>query len=98
MTNEKVVEKWTQGKQGKSLHMETNGKSLFSYRMKIGETWKGKTPVKVVLNVQSPYFYSHSTSHHVSIAKLHADKVLNPVRIKDDLNKSIWYLFPCSFE
>ena len=90
MTNEKVVESWTQGKQGKSLHMETNGKSLFSYQMKVGQTLVNGE--KQGLNVQSPYFYSRTTSHHVGIVRRYAHKMINPKIIHNGYYT--WYLFP----
>ena len=90
MTNQKVIENWTQGKQGKSLHMKTDGKSLFSYNMKIGETLtNGK---KYGLNVQSPFFYSMTTSGHVGIVRYYADKMVDPKIIKNGYYT--WYLFP----
>ena len=111
MTNQQVVENWTQGKQGKSLHMSTDGKSLFSYEMKIGETWKidaskqernirdvmkHQLHQKVGLNVQTPYFYSRTTSKHVGIVRRYADKMIDPVSIdkKGFVMSYPWYVFP----
>jgi hypothetical protein len=97
MTNESVVENWYNGISGKSLNMDTDGKSLFSYEMKIGETHIVKeagflTKKKVGLNVQSPFFYSQTTSHHVGLVKRYADEMIDPVSIKKGY--SLWYLFP----
>ena len=107
MKNEQVVENWTQGRQGKSLHMETDGKSLFSYEMKIGETWridaskqernirdamKHGLHQKVGLNVQTPFFYSQTTSKHVGLVRRYAHKMINPKIIRNGWY--IWYLFP----
>ena len=90
MTNEKVIENWKQGKQGKSLHMETDGKSLFSYEMKIGQTLVNGE--KQGLNVQRPYFYSQTTSKHVGIVRRYAHKMINPKIIHNGYYT--WYLFP----
>ena len=107
MTNEQVIEKWKQGKQGKSLHMSTDGKSLFSYEMKIGETWKidaskqgrnirdimkHQLHQKIGLNVQTPFFYSQTTSKHVGIVRRYAHKMIDPKIIHNGWY--IWYLFP----
>ena len=97
MTNEQVVKCWINNRKGKSLHMTTDGKSLFSYRMKIGETvhesnglWSANK--KHGLNVQKPFFYSQTTSKHVGIVRRYADQMINPVSIRRGY--SIWYLFP----
>ena len=97
MTNDKVTSNWYCGKIGKSLNMSTDGKSLFSYRMKIGETHIIKeagflTKQKIGLNVQKPFFYSQTTSHHVGLVKRYADEMVNPVSVQNGY--SIWYLFP----
>ena len=90
MTNEKVTEQWTKGKRGESLHMTTDGFSLFSYEMKIGQTLTNGQ--KQGLNVQSPFFYSQTTSKHVGIVRRHANKMIDPKIIKNGWN--VWYLFP----
>ena len=97
MTNQKVVENWKLGKLGKSLHMSTDGNSLYSYEMKIGQTVIIKTEgcltkVKHGLNVQSPYLYSRTTSKHVGIVRRYADKMIDPKLIKSGWYT--WYLFP----
>ena len=97
MTNEQVVRCWINNQTGKSLHMTTDGKSLFSYEMKIGETvheinglWGANK--KHGLNVRKPYFYSQTTSTHVGIVKRYADKMINPVTVRNGW--SVWYVFP----
>ena len=97
MTNQEVTQNWINGKIGESLHMSTDGKSIFSYQMKIGETHIIKeggflTKKKIGLNVQSPFFYSKTTSKHVGLVKRYADAMINPVSIKKGY--SLWYLFP----
>ena len=90
MRNETVVENWVNGKIGHSLTMQTDGKSIFSYEMKIGQTLINGE--KQGLNVQKPFFYSQTTSKHVGIVKRCADNMVNPVSIKRGY--SLWYLFP----
>jgi len=97
MTNEQVVKSWINNQAGKSLHMSTDGKSLFSYEMKVGKTvyetnglWSADK--KHGLNVQSPFFYSRTTSKHVGIVRRYADKMIDPKTVKNGY--SIWYVFP----
>jgi hypothetical protein len=90
MTNQEVTQNWINGKIGESLHMSTDGKSIFSYQMKIGQTLTNGE--KQGLNVQKPFFYSKTTSKHVGIVKRYADNMVNPVSIKRGY--SLWYLFP----
>ena len=101
MKNESVVESWVNGQIGQSLNMSTDGKSLFSYRMKIGETHIIKeagflTKKKIGLNVQKPFFYSQTTSKHVGLVKRYADKMIDPVSIdrKGFVLSYLWYVFP----
>ena len=94
MTNEQVGEKWINGKHGKSLHLSTDGNSLFSYEMKIAQTLVNGE--KQGLNVQRPFFYSVTTSKHVGIVKRYADKMIDPVSIdrKGFVLSYPWYVFP----
>ena len=98
MKNEQVVANWINGIRCNSLHLSTDGNSIFSYDMKIGETQEETKGIneglamKVGLNVQSPNFYSNTTSHHVGLVKRYADKMTEPVSIRKGF--SLWYLFP----
>jgi len=94
MTNESVVKCWIDGKIGQSWTMETDGKSLFSYCMKIGQTLINGE--KQGLNVQKPFFYSQTTSKHVGLVKRYADKMVNPVCIdrKGFVLSYPWFVFP----
>ena len=95
MTNESVVKYWIDGKIGHSLNMDTDGNSLFSYQMKIGQTLTNGE--KQGLNVQKPFFYSQTTSKHVGLVKRYADKMIEPKRITyaiNDFGSGFWYLFP----
>jgi len=89
MTNNNVCLQWSLGEKGNSNNMSTDGDNIYSYNMKIGETQEGK---KVALDVQSPNFYSNTTSQHVGLVKRYADHTLQPVRIKNGY--SYWYVFP----
>jgi hypothetical protein len=94
MTNQEVTQNWINGKIGESLHMSTDGKSVFSYEMKIGQTLINGE--KQGLNVQKPFFYSQTTSKHVGLVKRYADKMVNPVSIdkKGFVLSYPWYVFP----
>ena len=92
MTNDKVCKAWIGGKKAKSNTMSTDGISLFSYQMKIGRTLSnGK---KEVLNVRKPYFYSMTTSKHVSTALQYCYNVVKPVPIHSYFYGGKWYVFP----
>jgi hypothetical protein len=92
MTNDKVCKAWIEGKKAKSNSMKTDGISLFSYQMKIGQTLTNG--LKQVLNVQKPYFYSMTTSKHVGIAKSYCSRIVNPVPIHSYTFGGHWYVFP----
>jgi hypothetical protein len=86
MTNNKVCEAWIEGKKAKSNTMRTDGISLFSYQMKIGQT--------LTNGLKQPYFYSMTTSKHVGIAKSYCSRIVNPVPIHSYLYGGSWYVFP----
>jgi len=90
MKNKTVVNNWLDGVTGSSEHLTTDGLSLFSYQMKIGQTMADGS--KQVLNVMSPNFYSQTTSHHVSLAKCRKVEIIEPVLIRNGW--SVWYMFP----
>jgi len=92
MSNDKVVRAWIEGKKAKSNTMSTDGISLFSYKMKIGQTLSNG--FKQVLNVQKPFFYSRTTSNHVGIAKSYCSRIVNPVPIHSYFYGGAWYVFP----
>ena len=91
MTNKQVVKAWIRGEYAQSNNMRSMGGSLYSYEMKIGQTMSNGE--KQVLNVQSPYFYSQTTSQHVGLAKQYADKVVKPVPVHSHFGGG-WYVFP----
>ena len=92
MTNKQVAKAWSKGEKAHSNNMNSDGLSLYSYKMKIGQTMSNGE--KQVLDVQSPYFYSQTTSQHVGIAKQYADKIVKPVPIHSYFYGGGWYVFP----
>ena len=95
MSNNKVCRAWIEGKKAKSNSMQTDGISLFSYSMKIGQTLSnGK---KEVLNVRKPYFYSMTTSKHVSTALKYCYNIVKPAPTHSYCYGGAvqtWYVFP----
>lgn len=75
MTNQQVVDRWLEGKAASSGNMSTNGKDLFSYRLRIGRTRKGE---KVLIDYRRRM--STTTSQHCGLAVAGADRVEEPKR------------------
>lgn len=63
-----VVRAWINNKSAETDHLSTDGKDLFSYKLKIGYTENEK---KVVIDytAKSNKFVSMTTSKHVGLAK-----------------------------
>ena len=79
MKNVDVARLWAAGQPARSLHMHSDGVTLFSYALQIGEHRDG---LPVVFNytarpdcnpfghkVESEGFYSMTTSQHVGLAR-----------------------------
>ena len=63
MRNEQVVRNWVAGKPGRGKNLRTDGVSLWSYALMIGDTMlSGK---KVVHD----YSISQTTTRHINLAK-----------------------------
>ena len=74
-TNHMVIWNWMNGRPFKSLRMSTDGKDMYSYNLKIGHTDDNK---KVLHDFTAGGlgYCSHTTSHHVNLARVHADSVI----------------------
>lgn len=74
-----VAESWKEGKPLVSWNkrMKTDGKSIWSYNLTIGETVDGE---KVAYQYQASVntFVSPTTSQHVGLAMRFADKIVVP--------------------
>ncbi|KKN84496.1 hypothetical protein LCGC14_0289580 [marine sediment metagenome] len=79
MTNQQVAQAWANGQAGASAHMHTDGRTIHSYELCIGE-WRNNVPVvfnytareQVTVGghaVPSEGFYRVTTSGHVRIAR-----------------------------
>ena len=74
-TNSRVIYSWMNGKPFKSLNMFTNGLELYSYALKIGRTDPDGSKVLRDHTAKGLGYYSHTTSHHVNLARPYADVV-----------------------
>ena len=77
MRNDTVVSLFSRGQRGRSGALRTDGRSLWSYNLKIAENTLGGV---VVADFTSPggRFVSQTTSQHVNLAKGVADTVMLP--------------------
>ena len=75
MSNAEVVNNWAQGFEGFTRSLRTDGRSLYSYNLRIGIT--GPDNEKIVFNFTSGggKFMSQTTSTHVGLARQHADTI-----------------------
>ena len=88
MRNDTVVRAFSHGQKAAAGALRTDGRSLWSYDLKIAE----KTPCAVVVaDFTSPggRFVSQTTSKHVNLAKQVADTVMLP-----ELFESIFIKMP----
>ena len=88
MRNDTVVGLFSRGRRGAAGALRTDGRSLWSYDLKIAEKTLGGI---VVADFTSPggHFVSQTTSTHVNLAKRVADTVMLP-----ELFESIFVKMP----
>jgi hypothetical protein len=88
MRNDAVVRAFSRGQRGAAGALHTDGRSLWSYDLKIAERTLGGI---VVADFTSPggHFVSMTTSKHVGLAKRVADTVMLP-----ELFESIFVKLP----
>ena len=67
--NSSVVYNWMNGKPFKSLSMKTDGKDLYSYKLKVGTTTNDHAKNVLDYTAKGLGFYSVTTSTHVNLAK-----------------------------
>eukprot|EP01052_Picozoa_sp_SAG31_P047334 SAG31_NODE_9434_length_1277_cov_4.087436_2_plen_137_part_00 len=75
-TNHNVIWHWLNNRSFKSLSMRTNGKDLYSYNLKIGYT-ENSNKILLDYTADALGYHSHTTSHHVNMARVYADKVIS---------------------
>lgn len=93
--NEDVIRAWKNGQWAMTGNLSTDGSSLFSYKLRIGQTIikenhsvsRPTTADKIVFDYTAGThgirYYSQTTSHHVGMAKPYAHIVIN------NLNKNV---------
>ena len=88
MRNDTVVSLFSRGQRAAAGALRTDGRSLWSYDLKIAEKTLGGV---VVADFTSPggHFVSQTTSKHVNLAKRVADTVMLP-----ELFESIFVKMP----
>ena len=77
MRNQDVIRSFAWGKRAAAAHLQTDGRSLWSYDLKIAQ----RTPEGVVVgDFTSPGggFHSVTTSKHVGMAKREAHTIMLP--------------------
>ena len=74
-SNYAVARAWANGYIASSNRMWTDGSNLYSYALKIGLRYAGEN---LLINYMGRNMYSMTTSHHVSLAKQVADRVIDP--------------------
>ena len=74
-SNSRVIYSWINGKHWKSYSMYTDGKSIYSYNLKIGLT---EDDEKVLLDytARGLGYCSQTTSQQVNLARPYVDKVI----------------------
>jgi hypothetical protein len=78
LANEEIARAWRRGRPATGNRWHTDGRTLWSYRLVIGET--NERGDKIVYDHTAPAGHGRSktTSRHVNLAKRYADKVVNP--------------------
>ena len=70
MTNTQVVKAWAAGKAARAANLSTDGISLYSYRLQIGDTMLSGDKVVYDYTTNGSHGYvSQTTSCHVGLAK-----------------------------
>ena len=84
MNNHNVIKSWVRGfpasnfgSQGTAT-LSTDGRDLYSYKLKIGYTTEKGNKVVKLYNARTNNFKTMTTSRHVSLATVQADKTIIP--------------------
>ena len=76
-SNSRVIYSWINNKSWYSYSMRTDGISIYSYNLKIGETDKDNNKILKDYTAKGLGYYSHTTSHQVNLARPYADVVVS---------------------
>ena len=81
MKNNEIPKLWKKGYPSKGVkNFKTDGKNLYSYKLKVGYTNEYNQKVLIPYTAQYNAFYSHTTSKHVNSATYYADILELPGR------------------
>ena len=69
MTNEQVVRAWMRGEPAEAGNLRTDGQSLWSYKLLIGETRAEGRTIRDYTSGGLMGFVSNTTSKHVNLTK-----------------------------
>lgn len=86
MKNSDVAAAWYYGKMAKSGSLRSDGKSIFSYAMKIGEI--NETGDRVVFDYRITGV-SRTTAHHIELATEVANIISHPDKIQSYFFKTV---------
>lgn len=78
MRNMDVAEAWRWGERAATRHFSTNGRSLYSYALRIGYTDEAGRKILEDHTATSRCFHSLTTSQHVGLAKPFAHQIISP--------------------
>ena len=82
MRNQDVIRSFAWGKRAAAAHLQTDGRSLWSYDLKIAQ----RTPEGIVVGdftAPGGDFHSMTTSKHVGMAKREAHTIMLPELFND---------------
>lgn len=87
MTNSDVAKAWYYGKKAESGTLRSDGRSIFSYAMKIGEiNEKGD---RVVFDYRIGSGCSKTTSNHIALVVEVANIISTPDKIQSHFSKTV---------
>ena len=84
MNNHNVIKSWVRGFPASNFGskgnttLSTDGRNLYSYKLKIGYTTEKGNKVVKLYNASTDNFKTMTTSRHVSLATVQADKTIAP--------------------
>jgi len=83
--NSSIIKSWVRGIERNNYGhtLTTDGKDLYSYNLKIGYTEKNGVKVAMRYDATTKNFKSMTTSRHVSLASIQADRSVNPDDVQD---------------
>ena len=75
-SNSRVIYSWMNNIPWHSYSMRTDGKSIYSYNLKIGESDDNNNKILNDYTAKGLGYFSHTTSHQVNLIRPYADIVV----------------------